>query len=165
MENEITVEQVAEYFNVTARTIQNWVLDGMPRTDRGVYNLKKCIHWYVAQSETKIKELKNSVDDNLRDKKLYESEIDIKRKEVGLKKDLAQLLDKKETIIVLTNLLNQIKQNYNGLKHDLRRELELNDDQNTLLENNFENTNAAIAKIEIETLFEDDESLMDLTTL
>lgn len=37
----------ANFFSVTAQTIQNWVDKGMPKLSRGLYNLKECFKWWA----------------------------------------------------------------------------------------------------------------------
>src|SRR6478736_6017796 len=39
--------QVAQAFNVTKRRVEQLVHEGMPREDRGKYDLGKCMLWYI----------------------------------------------------------------------------------------------------------------------
>lgn len=51
-----SVSDLAELFDVDIRTVQNYVIEGMPREDRGKYNLFDCVQWRLQQLKTKIEE-------------------------------------------------------------------------------------------------------------
>ena len=159
---DVSAAQLAKIFKVAEITIYKWSSDyGMPKKDRG-FSLVDCLRWRLLNLEQQIENLQKSFDSNLRDRKAHEIELDIKRKEVALKKDLAELLNKKDVIITLTNLLNVIKQSYRSAKHDLIRELELDSHEIAALEKIYEATEDTIARLDIEDLIRDEESMMDL---
>jgi phage terminase Nu1 subunit (DNA packaging protein) len=43
----VSVHKVSEAFGVSARTVQQLVLRGMPREAHGEYDLTKCMLWYA----------------------------------------------------------------------------------------------------------------------
>ena len=43
----VNVETAAKALNVTPRRVQQLVKDGMPRAERGLYDLGQCMAWYI----------------------------------------------------------------------------------------------------------------------
>ncbi len=43
----VGVEQVAKILNITRRRVQQLVAEGMPRAERGRYDLGACMAWYI----------------------------------------------------------------------------------------------------------------------
>lgn len=58
----VPVADLAELFGVSERRIQQLVELGMPRLDRGKYNLFACVQWQLNEMEQSIETLKNSGD-------------------------------------------------------------------------------------------------------
>ena len=52
---EVDVNQVATALNLTPRRVNQLVTnDGMPQVARGVYDLGKCMHWYIRYLQTAL---------------------------------------------------------------------------------------------------------------
>ncbi len=51
----VTVDKIAVAFGISERKVQNLVIyDGMPRQDRGSYDLEACLVWYAAHLHQKV---------------------------------------------------------------------------------------------------------------
>jgi len=51
----VTAKELGELFGENLSTITYYVeAQGMPREKRGVYNLKKCVKWYIAKLKTRL---------------------------------------------------------------------------------------------------------------
>ena len=80
-----TVETAAKFFGRDVRTIQNWVKEGMPKTDRGEYDLMKCSRWYIHKLRKEMASMKQG-DQTLYRMKKQEQEMKNKEREIRLKK-------------------------------------------------------------------------------
>lgn len=59
----MTVKELSALFEVTDRTIQKWVENGMPRSARGEYVLKECFDWWMENINSEGTEEEKSVRD------------------------------------------------------------------------------------------------------
>ena len=80
-----TVEMTAKYFGCTVRTVQNWAKDGMPKSDRGEYDLLKCSRWYIQKLRREMASMKQG-DQTLYRMKKQEQEMKNREREIRLKK-------------------------------------------------------------------------------
>lgn len=90
----VDVEYLADFFNVTARTIQNWVDDlGAPREERGKYDLIKFLKWRIRKLEDDLDIAKNSGDEKLHRLKIEGQRIHNQEKQIKLRKLLGELVE------------------------------------------------------------------------
>jgi phage terminase Nu1 subunit (DNA packaging protein) len=168
-ENIVDVHTLAEFWEVDIRTIQNYAdpakeAPPLPRESRGRYDFVKAMKWMYNRHKRQIEILETSGDDNLHKMRLQGQAVENKRREIGLRKDLSELVDKKMTTIVFTNLANIIKSGLGGLKHDLKRELdEVTDgvERNKIIDNNFRHLDEIITQIKPDKLLQDADQLIE----
>ena len=50
----VNVQKLASAMNVTARRVQQLVAEGLPREEKGKYELGKCLLWYIRYLQTAL---------------------------------------------------------------------------------------------------------------
>ncbi len=58
---EVTVTVLARACHITPRRVQQLVADGMPRTNRGKYDLGVCMSWYIRYLQEQVERRTPSV--------------------------------------------------------------------------------------------------------
>lgn len=81
----VDVMYLASYFDVTERTIQNWVKQGMPRDARGNYDLVACARWLIKDLRQKNDELQLG-DETISRLKRSEMEMRNEEREIKLRR-------------------------------------------------------------------------------
>ena len=150
--NQVDVHTLAKFFNRDVRTMQLWVNDGMPRETRGMYDFVKCVRWRIDKLESENEILKTTGDEKLHELRIRDQAIKNKRGELSLKRDLAQLIDKKQVLIAFSNQNSVINFKINNLMNDLLRELKesLDSKQVKKLREHFNETKDTISKLKID---------------
>lgn len=92
MNYEIDLITLSKIFNVKERTISNWVAAGMPKAERGKYDLASCTSWLIKKLRKKVELLKAG------DKTIYRLKKEgLERanilKDIDIKVKLRQLID------------------------------------------------------------------------
>lgn len=99
----VTLKELAEAFGKDDRTIQVWVTKGMPKVERGMYDLAACLRWKTRQLEEEIDVLEQSGDKTLHAQRIYEMEMKNKERELKLRKMAGELIEKKDLTIAWVN--------------------------------------------------------------
>jgi len=47
--------ELAELFDVDVRTVQRWIRDGLPRTEKGFYDLAQIVSWWKKRNDERFK--------------------------------------------------------------------------------------------------------------
>lgn len=90
-----TTKELAELFDVTERTIQNYVNErpeGMPRIEAGIFDLAKCLIWYIGKLKSEIKE-KEFGGDKKSKFDLEEQKIKLEMRRIALNKMQGKVVD------------------------------------------------------------------------
>lgn len=99
----VRVDILAEFFGKTDRTMQRWVEDGMPKLEKGEYDLLECAKWRIHKLEEELETAKNSGDaDHLALKKQGQC-ISNMEKEFKFKKLIGELVDSEAVRLAWTN--------------------------------------------------------------
>lgn len=94
LEQIISVEELADFFNRDVRTVQLWAKnEGMPKNARGEYDILKCAQWKIRNLEEENEILRNSGDEKLYALKSEGQKIANKERELKLRKALKELVD------------------------------------------------------------------------
>jgi phage terminase Nu1 subunit (DNA packaging protein) len=126
----VDAESLAKYFYRDIRTIQHWAqYEGMPKEERGKYNIVLCARWRIGKLEEKIKELEKG------DATLYQLQQEYQKlrneeKALDLEVKKRNLLDRETVEITNTVFLKLIVQNIKALGPRLNKKL--TGDANTL---------------------------------
>ena len=89
----VTVTQLAEIYECTERTIQNWAEEGMPKEDRGEYDLAKVAKWVYLRQKRELEIVRESGDEKLHALKMQGQRINNREREVKLRRMLGELVD------------------------------------------------------------------------
>lgn len=171
MASTVDVHTLAEFWEVDPRTIQNYAdasyeTPPLPRVAKGEYDFVKAMKWMYTRLKRKLEIAENSGDETLHALKMEGQIIKNRRDEVQYKRELAQLLDKKTTLIAFSNQMSVIANNLVGLKFDLMRDLESVIDEhekNKIIETAIEKFRNLVTTIDIAPYVENDDSLELLT--
>lgn len=88
----VNIEFMTKFFSRDERTIQLWVKEGMPREERGEYDIIKCSRWYIHKLRKENENLKLG-DQTLYQLKKEEQTIKNEERELKLKKLKGELID------------------------------------------------------------------------
>jgi len=116
VELPVDVNLLADFFECDVRTIQNWVLKGMPKNKQGEYPLFACVKWKLDQDAREIEILKEGGgDETLREMRKRNVEMDLKIKEEKLKSIRGEKIDIEMVNVAWKNEMLLIKQMLNGM--------------------------------------------------
>ncbi len=170
-ENIVSVNTLAEFWDVDVRTIQNWADPSkeeypLPRHNnkRGEYEFLDSIRWMYIRQRRKIQILEASSDDELHKHKITGQLIKNRKEEIELRKDLGEVLDKKETLIVISNLMSVVNNQINSLKYDTLRTLTITDPLSIQkIEEIYEDAKLIISNYDIDKLLTDENAIIDMS--
>jgi hypothetical protein len=94
--DERTLPEIAHLFRKDPRTVTKHAkLDGLPRDDRGIYNLQKVVPWMVEFWEKQIREVRTGGEsESQARKRLYTANANLKEMELGrLRKEVVARTD------------------------------------------------------------------------
>lgn len=83
---------MAELFGVTERTIQNYVNEGMPRIEAGIFDLIKCLIWYIEKLKQELNDSKYGKETRAKFD-LEEQKIKVEMRRVALNKMQNKVID------------------------------------------------------------------------
>lgn len=122
-ENIVDVKFLADFFEKDIRTIQLWAkTEGMPKEDRGQYDLLQCCRWRVKKLEEKISELEKG------DVTLYKLQQEYQKlrneeKTLDLEVKKRNLLDREVVEMVNSAFIKLIIRNLNAIPPRLAKKL------------------------------------------
>ena len=124
MQKIVTTRELAEFLDVSARRIQQYVKDGIIRNaGRGKFNLKEAVQdFYSYQFElerAKLKRKDASLDEAYRRKMLAEAEL----KEMEVEQKKGELIEKQEVIESWQKILNILKTRLLALPTQIAQEV------------------------------------------
>jgi len=106
----VGVEDLAEYFGKTARTVQLWVDElGMPKIARGRYDLLECAKWRMQHLESELEVASNSGDETHHQLKMEGQKIMNQERSLKVKRMVGELVDREAVRIAWTNECNNFK--------------------------------------------------------
>lgn len=109
-----TQTEVAAFFNVSLRQVQNWIKDGCPKQQaNGLYDLQKIVEWRQAKQTSKRKPLKkNKWEEKYRRAKALLAETELKKK-------TGDLMDRKTVEDGRVQRILEVKRRLLALPHQL----------------------------------------------
>lgn len=169
MANIVPVHTLAEFWEVDIRTVQNYADPSkeeypLPRHNgkRGEYDFLEAMKWMYRRQKRELEILKLSGDDELHQHKIINMLIKNEREEIGLKQELAQLVDKRQTINAVSNIMSIVNNQLNSLYYDTLRTLNITEPaQITALTNIYEETKTSLSTMEIKKIITDENSLIE----
>lgn len=124
----VNVQFLAEVFGVTDRTIQNYVLKGLPRDERGEYPFIDCLLWMLEQQKKDIEDLQKENPLSVARKEAIE--LNNQKKRLDLEKQQASLLDAETVELVNISFIKMIVRNLKSIGPRLNKKI--NGDAKTL---------------------------------
>lgn len=124
----VNVQFLAEAFGVTDRTIQNYVLKGMPKDERGEYPLIDCLFWLISQQKKNIEDLKD--ENPLAVVRQEAIELNNQKKRLELEKQQQSLLDAEQVELVNIGFIKMLTRNLKSIGPRLNKKI--NGDAKTL---------------------------------
>lgn len=113
----VNIMTVAKFFDMSDRQIRRWVNLGMPKEDKGIYDLKKCFDWWKENITPQVTEEEKEIRKRYWMAKAEGEEIKVSR----LK---ALLIPKEDIIGEFTQRASDLKTTLRALKYRLSGTLE-----------------------------------------
>lgn len=117
----VNVQFLAEVFGVTDRTIQNYVLKGLPRDERGEYPFIDCLLWMLDQQKKDIEDLQKENPLSVARKEAIE--LNNQKKRLELEKQLGNLLDRELVTMINIAQIKMIVRNADAIAPRLTKKL------------------------------------------
>lgn len=124
----VNVQFLAEVFGVTDRTIQNYVLKGLPRDERGEYPFIDCLLWMINQQKKDIEDLQKENPLSVARKEAIE--LNNQKKRLELEKQQQTLLDAETVELVNISFIKMLMRNLKSIGPRLNKKI--NGDAKTL---------------------------------
>lgn len=124
----VNVQFLAEVFGVTDRTIQNYVLKGLPRDERGEYPFIDCLLWMINQLKKDIEDLQKENPLSVARKEAIE--LNNQKKRLELEKQQQTLLDAETVELVNISFIKMLMRNLKSIGPRLNKKI--NGDAKTL---------------------------------
>lgn len=83
---------IQELFQISPQTLGDWVRMGMPKQDRGLYNVADCVRWRLSYLDKKIRTIRYTSDETITDLKKEMQKIQNRERLVKLAKLEGQLI-------------------------------------------------------------------------
>ena len=110
MKNDQTLSQseLAQYFNVSSRTIRSWVNKGMPKISIDNYSIQDCCKWYTERLLTKIKTYQSNLEEKKIKLRLLDAKATLSELELGIKKnEYVKLKDVQNELNDITSVIRK----------------------------------------------------------
>ena len=117
----VNVQFLAELFNVTERTIQNYVALGLPKTERGEYPLLDCLLWLIKKQQDNIADLEKENPLTVSRKKAID--LNNEKKELELQKQRGNLLDAELVELSFATIMKMLIRNNKSIGPRLNKKL------------------------------------------
>jgi len=111
MNNLVSVEVLAKFFERDVRTVQLWANEGMPKEARGEYDFLKCVKWRIAKLEEENNILRNSMDEKLHALKVEGQKISNMNNSLKLRRLLGELISFEAAKIAWLNETTLLRKN------------------------------------------------------
>lgn len=162
-----SVKEIAEFFEVSERRIQQWVTDTdylMPRESNGEYDFIKCVKWRIKFLETEIESLGKEGDKKLNELKREGESLKNIERLVKIEMIAKNLLDRGMVQRVWITELAILKQNLIGAIYkinELVKGVENDDARLALIKNEIDFTLQSISELPLDETEEDEEIFED----
>ncbi|OGU58288.1 MAG: hypothetical protein A2V66_03615 [Ignavibacteria bacterium RBG_13_36_8] len=166
--NIVDVHFLSEFFGMDVRTIQNWAdkdktYPNMPRLKKGEYDFLKCVKWRLQFLERENKKIKAAGEEKLVDIELQKEIKKDKLEDIKLKKELQQLVDRKMTLIAISNVFKIINHYMESCRHELKRDTagKSGAGLEKTIDASIDEMKSNVHKLNVEKLLIDEEKLIE----
>lgn len=104
---------------------------------------------------------KQNIDETTNQQKLKREKVKTEREDIALRRDLQQLVNKRQTLNAWSNQINVIVSSWYALENDIIRDLDLTQQQRDKLKRLFDESRESVSKLEIEKFIIDEEKLLE----
>jgi len=141
----VTVNDLSDLFDVDIRTVQRYVVEGMPRLDHGKYNLYECIVWQYKKLKAIIEELESG-DAKLSILKKEEQKLKNEMRRVSLSKMQNKVVDLELIRMAWLRQLNIFSSNIDAMAPRINNKLNGDREQFAKIKEETDQTRDMIAE-------------------
>ena len=117
----VNVQFLAEIFNVTERSIQNYVLKGMPKNERGEYPFIDCLLWLIKEQREIIAAMDK--ENPLAISRKEAIDLSNQRKRVELEQKQNSLVPKDQVEMAFVTIIKMITRNADSIAPRLNKKI------------------------------------------